>query len=84
MNKTWTGTYQLPGQHYKISQKMKRLTGPVWHNHLTFLKEITQKHGIDTSKLDMKSQTTPTLCRSKTKLRGREISMPYLPKLKKQ
>ena len=43
------------------------------------LKEVAQKHGIDTSKLDMKSQTPPRLRRSKTKLRGGEISMPCLP-----
>ena len=44
------------------------------------LKEMAQKHGIDTKTLEQKaSDTTPRLRRSKSKLRGGEISMPCLP-----
>ena len=43
------------------------------------LKEMAIKHGIDTSQLENKAETTPRIRRHKCRLPGGEISMPCLP-----
>ena len=59
---------------------MARKMGITLRNGGQVLKEIALKHGIDTSKLEhSNSETTPRIRRSKSKLPGREISMPCLP-----
>ena len=43
------------------------------------LKETAIKHGINTSQLESKVETTPRIRRRKCRLPGGEISMPCLP-----